>query len=84
MNVTSLIAQDVRKEPKVDSELLNINLNEGTATTITQYSPSASDVWGQLQSGGWILLFSYTKEGPTYYTTWSMATLPPNPPGPAE
>ena len=80
MNVSVVITQDVRKEPKADSELTSTRLEEGKTATIIQYHPSASDVWGQLQNGGWVLLFSYTKDGPTHFTTWSMATMPPNPP----
>lgn len=80
MVVSAVETQDIRIAPKLDSELTNTKLEEGRTTTIIQYSPSGSVVWGQLQSGGWILLFSYTSEGPTYFTTWSMATLPPNQP----
>jgi hypothetical protein len=82
MVVSAVETQDVRKEPKADSDLTNTRLEAGQTATIIQYAPSASDVWGQLQNGGWILLFSYTKEGPTSFTTWSMATLPPRPPSP--
>jgi hypothetical protein len=80
MTVSAVETQDVRIEPKVESELTNTKLEAGKTATIIQYSPSGSVVWGQLQSGGWVLLFSFTEEGPTYFTTWSMATLPPNPP----
>jgi hypothetical protein len=80
MVVSAVETQDIRIEPKIDSDLTHTKLEEGRPVTIVQYSPSGSVVWGQLQSGGWILLFSYTKDGPTYFTTWSMATLPPNPP----
>ena len=84
MNVSAVITQDIRKEPKADGDLTNTRLEEGRPATIVTYQPSASDVWGQLQNGGWILLFSYTEDGPTHFTTWSMATLPPNPPNFAE
>ncbi len=82
MVVSAVETQDVRKEPKANSELTNTRLEDGRTATIIQYSPSGSEVWGQLQSGGWVLLFSYTKDGPTHFTTWSMATSPPRPPAP--
>jgi hypothetical protein len=79
MQVTALIDQDVRKEPRLDSALTNFDLDQGKSATIVQYQPSGSDVWGRLQNGNWIALFLYTRDGPTYYTTWSMETLPPPP-----
>jgi hypothetical protein len=79
MQVTGLIDQDVRKEPNTGSNLTNFDLKKGESATIVEYRPSGSDVWGRLQNGNWIVLFQYTKDGPTYYTTWSMETLPPPP-----
>lgn len=79
MQVTARIDQDVRKEPSLDSELTNFDLGQGESATIVEYRPSGSNVWGRLQNGNWIALFLYDQNGPTYYTSWSMATLPPPP-----
>lgn len=79
MQVTGLVDQVVRKEPSLEGDPTNFDLTEGETATIVQYRPSGSSVWGMLQNGYWIALFLYTKDGPTYYTTWSMETLPPPP-----
>ena len=79
MQVTGLVDQVVRKEPRLDSDPTNFDLTKGESATIVQYHPSGSNVWGRLQNGNWIALFQYTNDGPTYFTTWSMATLPPPP-----
>ncbi|HUG34587.1 MAG TPA: hypothetical protein VMJ90_07445 [Anaerolineales bacterium] len=79
MQVTARIDQDVRKEPSPESEFTSFDLDEGESATIMEYRPSGSNVWGRLQNGYWIVLFQYTGDGPTYYTTWSMETLPPLP-----
>lgn len=79
MPVTARITQPMRMEPKNDGELSKFEFDEGDSAKIIQYYPSGSDVWGLLETGRWILLFQYTKDGPTYFTTWSMATLPPIP-----
>jgi hypothetical protein len=79
MQVTALVEQDVRKKPSIDGEPTQFNLGVGESATIVQYYPSGSDVWGMLQNGNWIALFLYKKNIPTYFTTWSMATLPPPP-----
>jgi hypothetical protein len=79
MEVTGRITQVVRKEPGLNGEATSLELKEGQTATIVQYFPSGSEVWGMLQNGRWIALFRYEKEGPTYYTTWSMETLPPLP-----
>lgn len=79
MQVTASLDQEQKKEPSSESEPTRFNLNKGETATIVEYRPSGSSVWGRLQSGYWILLFQYTKDGPTYYTTWSMETLPPPP-----
>lgn len=79
MVVTARITQPMRMEPKADSELSKFELDEGDTARVIQYFPSGSDVWGLLDTGKWIMLFQYTKDGPTYFTTWSMATLPPIP-----
>ncbi|MCC7187345.1 MAG: hypothetical protein IT312_01275 [Anaerolineales bacterium] len=80
MAVMAFETQEIYKEPSLESETTGKQFAKGDTSIIIQYYPSGSDVWAQLQSGKWILLFSYTKEGPTYFTNWSMATLPPPPP----
>jgi len=79
MQVTARVAQDVRKEPRFESEPTKFDLDQGESATIVQYQPSGSEVWARLQNGNWIALFRYEKGVPTYYTTWSMETLPPPP-----
>ncbi|MCC6498708.1 MAG: hypothetical protein IT313_00425 [Anaerolineales bacterium] len=78
MEVATLLEQEIRKEPSLEGEVSAL-LKAGEYTTIVEYRPSGSSVWGRLLNGYWILLFQYTKDGPTYYTTWSMETLPPLP-----
>ncbi|WKZ46701.1 MAG: hypothetical protein QY306_12860 [Anaerolineales bacterium] len=84
MQVTASLDQEERKEPSLKGEVTRFDLNKGENATIVEYYPSGSSVWGRLQDGYWILLFQYTKDGPTYYTTWSMETLPPLPPPSSE
>jgi hypothetical protein len=79
MQVTARIEQEVRKEPSLESEPTRFKLGMGESATIVQYYPSGSNVWGRLENGNWIALFRYEKGGPTYFTTWSMETLPPPP-----
>jgi len=79
MVVTANVTQEIRKEPKLDSDLTGFELSEGASATIVQYYPSGSDVWGRLESGRWIALFLYEKGVPKYLTSWSMATVPPPP-----
>jgi hypothetical protein len=77
MKVDVLKAQETRREPGKDGALTGETLAKGELVTITQYHLSGSQVWGRLQGGRWIALFTYEKTGPTFYTSWSMATLPP-------
>lgn len=79
MTVTARITQDIRKESNIESETTGLQFVEGDSSIIVQYYPSGSDVWARLQSGRWIALFRYEKGVPTYYTNWSMQTLPPPP-----
>ncbi len=79
MVVTARVTQPVYMEPKFDSEVSKQEFIEGSAAKVIQYLPSGSDVWGLLENGRWIVLFQYTKDGPTYFTTWSMETIPPIP-----
>lgn len=77
MEVTISKAQETRKEPGRDGPLTGKTLSVGETVTITQYHLSGSQVWGRLQSGRWIALFTYEKTGPTFFTSWEMETLPP-------
>ncbi|MEW6083418.1 MAG: hypothetical protein AB1607_02370 [Chloroflexota bacterium] len=79
MSVTALVTQDIHKEASIESETTGQQFEVGESTTIMQYYPSGSEVWARLQSGRWIALFRYDKGVPTYYTNWSMQTLPPPP-----
>jgi hypothetical protein len=79
MPVTALVTQDIYKEASLESETTGQQFAEGDTSIIVQYYPSGSDVWARLQSGRWIALFRYDKGVPTYYTSWSMQTLPPPP-----
>jgi len=73
MDVTATTAQKIRKEPKIDSPLNGRELKVGETARIMEYFPSASNVWGKLQEGGWVALVLYGH----YPTSWSMATIPP-------
>lgn len=77
MLVTGTVEQEIKKEPKPDAESTGDVLSKGESVTVVQYHPAGSSVWGRLQGGRWIALFRYTKDGPTYFTTWNMETLPP-------
>jgi hypothetical protein len=77
MDVTVKVEQEIRQEPGKDGKLTGETLSKGQTVTITKYQPMGSQVWGRLPGGRWIALFMYQKTGPTYFTTWSMETLPP-------
>jgi hypothetical protein len=78
MLVTARLDQEILTEPKRDAVGTGETLSKGESVTVVEYYPSGSQVWGRLLGGGrWIALFRYEKKGPTYFTTWSMATLPP-------
>jgi hypothetical protein len=79
MEVTVAVDQDVRVEPGKDSETTGRQIHKGETVTIVEYYPSGSEVWGRIYGSKWIALFMYQKTGPTYFTSWSMATLPPVP-----
>lgn len=79
MDVTVNIDQEIRVEPGTDSELTGKQVHKGDSIRIVEYYPSGSQVWGRVSAGKWIALFMYQKTGPTYFTTWTMETLPPIP-----
>jgi hypothetical protein len=80
MTVTANVTQTLLMEPKLDSELSQFEFTKGSSARIIQYHPSGSNVWALLESGRWIALFLYENGVPKYLTTWTMETLPPNPP----
>lgn len=77
MEVTVDIDQDIREEPGTDSATTGRQVRKGQTVTIVEYRPLGSQVWGRIYADKWIPLFMYQKTGPTYFTSWSMATLPP-------
>ena len=80
--VTAITGQDIRRTPEISDNLTGLELSAGQSARIVEYYPSASDVWGRLESGGWITLlwYSATSGGAQYLTSWTMETLPPPPP----
>ena len=82
MTVTVAENQFIRSSPSFDTPESSSSVKAGTTIQIIDYQPSASDVWGRITNGGWIVLFQYKKGVPHYTTTWSMATVPPIPPVP--
>jgi len=79
MLVTAKVEQDIKREPKADASSTGETLAVDEKVTVNQYYPSGSSVWGRLPGGKWIALFRYTQNGPTYFTSWNMETLPPPP-----
>jgi len=76
MAVTAKTAIEIRTEPSEDSSLTGLKVSKGQTTSVVDYYPSASDVWGRLSSGGWIALLIHQR----YPTSWVMETQPPIPP----
>lgn len=81
MVVTANVDVYIQAEPGPDNEPTESQLSAGQSGAVVEYYPSGSNVWGRLQSGGWIALLWYTGGGPHYFTSWEMKTLPPPPPG---
>jgi hypothetical protein len=79
MQITARIEQPVRKEPSLEGAPTQFKLDVGESATVVQYRPSGSEVWGRLENGNWIALFRYEQGAPTYFTNWSMQTVPPPP-----
>jgi hypothetical protein len=73
MEVTATTTQKIRKKPEIDSPLYGREFKEGETATVMEYYPSASNVWGKLQEGGWIALLLNWQ----YPTSWGMQTMPP-------
>ena len=79
MDVTVEVDYDIRAEPGTDSEKTGKRIQKGQTVTIVEYRPLGSQVWGRIYGSKWIPLFMFQNTGPTYFTSWSMATLPPIP-----
>ncbi len=75
---TTLYIQD---HPDMFNNPTSSQIKSGESVQIVEYYPSASNVWGRLKHGGWIVLLWYTDrdKGPQYPTSWKMETLPPPP-----
>jgi len=66
---------NVRQLPGVNSLKLSA-LPQGTEVRIIRYHPRGAEIWGRIQSGGFICLLMPGQADP-YSTTWSMETSPP-------
>jgi hypothetical protein len=77
--VTANMTLSIRTKPDMDADPTRLELPAGQPKTIIEYHPSGSDVWGRLESGGWIPLLFYEKGKLQYPTSWRMETLPPPP-----
>lgn len=78
MDVTVAADQDIREQPGSESKTTGKKVLKGETITIVEYRPLGSQVWGRIEHGSrWIALFMYQSTGPTYFTSWSMETLPP-------
>lgn len=69
---------NVREDPTVNGQWLR-KLKVNTPITIVSYHLWGSDVWGQLEGGGWVCLcyaLPY-RRGFEYYSSWHMETDPP-------
>lgn len=73
MEVTANADLYIQPKPGPAIEAGNFRLKKGETANVVAYYPSASNVWGRLPNGGWIPLL----HGGRYYTSWSMATVPP-------
>lgn len=73
MVVTANTTLYIQKTPGPGNEPTDSQLEAGESARVIEYYPSASNVWGRLQSGGWITLLWRTQ----YRTSWQMETAPP-------
>jgi hypothetical protein len=63
----------IQKTPGPKIEEAQYSLLAGKSAKVIEYHLYGPDVWGRLEHGGWIPLLVNRK----YYTSWSMATVPP-------
>ncbi|HLO15669.1 MAG TPA: hypothetical protein VK206_12615, partial [Anaerolineales bacterium] len=75
MMITANTDLYIQATPGPNIEKSKFQLLTGKSTRLIAYYPSGSNVWGQVQSGGWIPLLIY----PRYLTSWQMETVPPPP-----
>ncbi len=84
MVVTANTTLYIQKTPGPRNDPTESRLEAGETARVVDYFPSASNVWGRLQGGGWIALLWYNGNATTpYLTSWKMETVPP-PPHPLE
>ena len=65
----------IQTTPGPKLEQTRFKLSAGDSVRLIDYHPTGSNVWGRVQSGGWIPLLLY----PKYFTSWQMETSPPPP-----
>lgn len=75
MEVT--VNEDIYIQPTPGQKLeeTRFKLSAGDSVRLIDYHLTGSNVWGRVQSGGWIPLLLY----PKHFTSWKMETLPPPP-----
>ena len=73
MVVTANETVHIQTTPGPGNEPTDRQLEAGESARVIEYHPSASNVWGKLQGGGWITLLWRTQ----YPTSWKMETAPP-------
>jgi hypothetical protein len=74
--IYALTNLNIREYPTVKAAVID-TLIANEAVRIIGYHYWGSDVWGELDSGGWICLVYSQSWGAYYYTTWNMETDPP-------
>jgi hypothetical protein len=74
MDVTVNTDLYIQPTPGPTVEETKFKLSAGQSATVIEYYLTGSNVWGRVRSG-WIPLFLY----PRYFTSWTMATIPPPP-----
>jgi hypothetical protein len=75
MDVTANADLYIQPTPGPTVEESRFKLSAGQSAKVIEYYPTGSNVWGRVQSGGWIPLLLY----PKYLTSWTMETISPPP-----
>lgn len=73
MVVTANTTLYIQRTPGPGNEPTDRQVEAGETAQVIEYYPSASNVWGRLQGGGWITLLWRTQ----YPTSWQMEAVPP-------
>jgi hypothetical protein len=71
--VTANIDLYIQTTPGPNLEKTRFKVSAEQSTKIIAYHPSGPDVWGRVQTGGWIPLLLNRQ----YLTSWTMETVPP-------